>query len=78
MHYIAMSGLKGCLPLFLSVHDDPISAADDITELHDLDLHLFATLRDKSYVDLSINKHGAEYASVTECSCQHPEHHCEN
>lgn len=82
VHYIAMAGLRGCLPEYCEVYADRESAIDGICFVHDIGEYskFRKNLKRDGYTDLILHPrkspphpgHGNQYAEVTECSCDTP------
>lgn len=75
-HYVAMAGLRGCLPNACSVHPDIFGAVDTLVDLCDrtpkAKVELEDELRLYRYADLDLHEDGNEYAEITECDCETP------
>jgi hypothetical protein len=79
-HYVAMSGMHGCLPDHCEVFESHKDAAEDLTQLFDLGSTRKARLRKDSYLELTPNPveesqdedFGAEYCEITVCDCDNP------
>lgn len=74
-HYIAMAGIHGCLPAYCASHETYDSAVESLAEIHELSGNKTRILRRDGYIELSMAKHGNEYAEITECTCDDPESH---
>lgn len=71
--WVAMAGIRGCIPLFCEWYDSKEDAEDGLAMVHEFDdsginhsRRLRRTLRRDGYVDLDIHKHGNEYAQVSQ------------
>lgn len=77
VHYIAIAGLKGCLPNYCTSHDTAQSAYSDLLDIHNIDFlsSIASELSLYGYADLDLTIHGNEYAEVIECDCDDPSQH---
>lgn len=79
-HFIAMSGLHGCLPDNCATYDSRADAAQSLIDLFELnparkaDYDIEFSIRDAGYAELRA-EHGAQYCEIVECNCDHPENH---
>jgi len=79
-HYIAMSGMHGCLPDHCEVYESYKDAVSDLVQLFELGRTREARLRKNSYLELTPNPveekqgqdFGAEYCQVETCDCDNP------
>ena len=82
-HFIAMAGMRGCLPNYCDVYPDRESAIDSLATIHDMgDMEgsneCVENLEEYGFTDLDIHIHGNEYAEVIECNCPDPQEHSEH
>ena len=75
IHYIAMSGIHGCLPQYCAACDTIRDAVDSLASLHELGKNRQRELRRDLYLELNPNRDGAEYAEIVECDCDDPDCH---
>jgi hypothetical protein len=86
-HYVAMSGLRGCIPNTCDVHRSRRVAVAHLAEALDLETggldnradyggrfhgERQGSLARDGYRDLSLYAYGAEYADVIACQCATP------
>ena len=73
-HYIAMGGLRGCLPNFCDVYWDRNDAIEYACFIHDIGPYskFRKQLKKFGFADLDLGKHGNEYMEVAECHCLEP------
>lgn len=74
-HYIAMSGLHGCMPNVCESHETQKAAVESMASLHELGKKRTATLRRDLYLELNLSRDGNEYIEITRCDCDEPESH---
>ena len=75
MHYVAMSGMRGCIPNSCHAYDKRNEAIADLVDTFNLHgIRAFDLLR-YGYTALVLSIHGAEYAEIVECNCDNPEVH---
>jgi hypothetical protein len=74
VHYIGMNGSSGCLPDSCNVYTSEQSAVESLTDLLELTEEQSAELLESGLVYCT-QEQGADYASVTECSCNEPWQH---
>jgi hypothetical protein len=85
-HYIAMSGMHGCLPDHCEVFETREDAVSDLVFLFDLGRTRTARLRKESYLKLTPSAverrqdvdFGADYCEITECDCDNPSIHSDS
>lgn len=77
-HFIAMSGLRGCIPTDCEVFDDWQGAVDYLGDIFELDEDQRDDLREDCYLDLILHRHGADYCEIEECDCVTPEIHSDS
>jgi hypothetical protein len=75
IHYIAMSGMRGCIPNDCHAFKTRSDAIDYLVELLGLPHKLKQEIKDYTIVDLALKKYGAEYAEVISCNCNNMEVH---
>jgi len=75
-HYIAMSGMHGCLPDSCNAYEYYDSAVNELASMFELGRTRKARLYADRYLDLQ-PEDGAEYCEITECSCDKPWEHCD-
>lgn len=83
VHWIAMSGEKGCLPDHCEVFATRKSAIDDLTNLFELGSTRRKRLARDGYLELVLSPieklqdvvFGAEYCEVQPCACSNPAVH---
>ena len=71
VHYVAMSGMHGCLPEVCESHGDRQSAVHSIADVVGLGKHKRAHLSRDGYVELPPWR----YVEVIECDCGNPRDH---
>lgn len=77
-HYIAMAGLHGYSPNYVSSCDTYSAAVDSLVQLHELGRRRAAILKRDSYLELRLRRDGNEYCEVMECDCADPAIHGED
>ncbi len=85
-HYIAMSGIHGCLPDHCEVFETRADAVADLTSLFELGRVREARLRKNDYLELEVtlieaasgNSFGADYCEISSCNCATPEIHSDS
>jgi hypothetical protein len=85
-HYIAMSGMHGCLPDYCEVHEALPDAINDLVNLFELGRERTKALRQAKYLELVRNPveiaeercFGADYCEITACDCDTPEVHSDS
>jgi len=75
VHYIAMSGIHGCLPQYCASHSTIRDAVEDLATLHEIGKNRQRTLRHDLYLELNSERDGAEYCEIAECDCDDPDCH---
>ena len=73
-HYIAMAGMRGCLPNYCEIFPTKHGAVSALADLHDGIGH--RALQKHGYVDLPKSA-GNEYAQVELCTCTSADHRIE-
>lgn len=73
-HYIAMSGVHGCLPQYCASCDTIREAVDSLASVHDLGQNRQKRLRRDLHLELNRDD-GAEYCEIVECDCDDPTTH---
>ena len=64
--FVAMAGLPGCIPNYAQEHDTYVSAVEDLTQIHELNLEEITELSKSGYLTLDLEKHGNAYCEITE------------
>lgn len=76
IHYVAMSGMHGYLPDYVSCYGDLNSAAGAMTFMFELDSQAsYRKLVNTGYLELNPKTDGAEYIEIIECNCSNPKEH---
>lgn len=73
-HYIAMSGIGGCLPSSCDVHETLKEAVESLKQFYELSQRQVKELKKFRIVDLRKDQ-GNEYAEIMECKCNEPGEH---
>ena len=80
-HYIAMSGMRGCLPDFVHCSESLDEAISAVAEVHSLGRTRRARLREDRFITLdagpipNADPLGAEYVEIQSCNCGSPQIH---
>ena len=74
-HYVAMAGEYGCLPNFCEGFETLSDASAILADIHELGQNRGRALTRDRYIDLDLQRDGAEYAEIIECVCNHPDDH---
>jgi len=73
-HYIGMSGMRGCLPDYITWNEEHALVVDDLASVHDLGSVKKRELRRDGFITMNLQS-GAEYCEIVECTCDDPESH---
>jgi hypothetical protein len=79
-HYVAMSGMHGCLPDHCEVFETLADAVSNLTQLFELGSTRQARLKKNLYLELELSPveknqdvfFGADYCEIQECTCNDP------
>jgi len=74
-HYVAMSGLMGCLPDTCQSFNHFNDAVEFLAELWEDDHNIESDLRQYSYWERNLNEHDLMCCEIVECDCNNPECH---
>lgn len=80
-HYVGMAGIHGCMPSTCGAYDTIGQAASSLGDLHSTDdgkhgsTWVTNQLIRHHYVELSMRRHGNDYASIDVCRCDTPNDH---
>lgn len=79
-HFIAMAGLRGCLPEYCDVFENEEVAAESLLFIHEVspDGAERSLLIGLGILYLDLKTHGNEYLQITDCSCGEPWIHQDN
>ena len=85
-HYIAMSGMHGCLPDHCEVYETLEDAVSDLANVFDLGRTRQARLKADKYLELTPTPieqaqemdFGAEYCEIQVCTCADPSTHSDS
>jgi hypothetical protein len=85
-HYIAMSGMHGCLPDHCEVFETRADAVTDLTSLFELGRIRETRLKENGYLELEVSLieaaqgdcFGADYCEISACNCATPEIHSDS
>jgi len=85
-HYIAMSGMHGCLPDHCEVYNTRKDAVEDLKGLFELGRIRETRLFENGYLELETTLieaaqgdcFGADYCEVMVCNCDNPSQHSDS
>jgi len=85
-HYIAMSGMHGCLPDHCDVFESVEDATSDLVQLFQLGRIRENILRENLYLELKLTpieenqgvEFGADYCEIQTCTCDDPSVHSDS
>lgn len=79
-HFIAMAGLRGCMPNYCDVYFSEKSAVESLCDIHDKGYRsVFAnSLRKFHFAELNLAVDGNEYGEIVECDCDAPWEHSDD
>lgn len=75
VHYIEMSGDRGCTPDQFASCDSYDEAVDTLATIFNLTPVKIARLRKDWYLELNPRRDGASYCEITDCDCDDPDSH---